>query len=408
MSDVTNADGLVACWACAEPVRPDARKCRWCGEWFDELVQRRGTGTVTAVTVDEVLATYSDARRMPESDPVGEADVRLLKLDTLVLEVGADIAERAQGADQLVEAIDAARREIAADFGVIVPAVHVRGADLASSSYVIRIKGDVVAEGTVATSDADEELARAVGAAVRANLSELLDREMVAELLNVARQQAPMVVQELVPNMLSLGQLRQVLQNLVKEQVPIRDLSTILNALADNAVYTKDPNALTEHVRTALGRKLCARYQSPDGTLKAFMLSSDAERAIQNAIQLNETGQVLMLDPNTSKAIHDSMLSALPDHPDIRDPLLITPPKIRRHVKRLLERNFPDIVVMSYSEIVPGMQIDNLETIEAHGQGGTHVAQTAATAGLASGGDWLIGDDADPTSAISDAGDWNW
>jgi flagellar biosynthesis protein FlhA len=209
-----------------------------------------------------------------------------------------------------------------------------------------------------------------VAEVLRSHLSELLTREEVAELLNMARQDAPMVVQELVPNMLALGQLRQVLQNLVKEQVPIKDLSTILNSLADNAVYTKDPHALTEHVRAALGRKICARYQSPDGTLKAFMLSPDAERAIQNAIQLNETGQVLMLDPNTSQAIQNNLADALNRfRGQILDPVLVTPPKIRRHVKSLLERNFSKIVVLSYSEIVSGVQIDNLETIDATSDG---------------------------------------
>ncbi len=97
------------------------------------------------------------------------------------------------------------------------------------------------------------------------------------------------------------------------------------------------------------------------------MLSPDAERAIQNAIQLNETGQVLMLDPNTSQAIQNNLADALGRfRGQILDPVLITPPKIRRHVKALLERNFSKIVVLSYSEIVAGVQIDNLETIEPH------------------------------------------
>jgi flagellar biosynthesis protein FlhA len=176
-----------------------------------------------------------------------------------------------------------------------------------------------------------------------------------------------MVVQELIPNMLAIGQLRQVLQNLVREQVPIKDLSTILNSLADNAVYTKDPHALTEHVRSALGRRICARYQSQDGLLRAFFLSPDAERAITSAIQLNETGQVLNLDPDSSQAIQNNLAAALSRHRgEIMDPVIITPPKIRRHVKALLERNFSKIVVLSYSEIVSGVQPERLETIEAY------------------------------------------
>jgi flagellar biosynthesis protein FlhA len=347
-----------------------------------------------------------------------EISQAMLRTDAIALEVGPELARLADpdlGGGELLERLKHVRRRVAMEFGVIAPGVRVRPhPSLEPGQYQIRIKGDLVAEGEVLVThqlgigqdlevpgidvehttdpiygtpavwipeqyaslgvqhglqmfDAQDVVSTHVAEIVKQHLAELLTREEVAELLNMARQDAPMVVQELVPNMLALGQLRQVLQNLVKEQVPIKDLSTILNALADNAVYTKDPHALTEHVRAALGRKICGRYQSPDGTLKAFMLSPDAERAIQNAIQLNETGQVLMLDPNTSQAIQNNLADALGEfRGQILDPVLITPPKIRRHVKALLERNFSKIVVLSYSEIVAGVQIDNLKTIEPH------------------------------------------
>ena len=154
----------------------------------------------------------------------------------------------------------------------------------------------------------------------------------------------------------------------MKEQVPIKDLSTILNALADNAVYTKDPHALTEHVRAALGRKICARYQSPDGTLKAFMLSPgrrarDPER---DPAQRDRSGAHARPQHEPGDPEQPRRRARRRFRGQILDPVLITPPKIRRHVKALLERNFSKIVVLSYSEIVAGVQIDNLETIEAH------------------------------------------
>ncbi|MCW2923617.1 MAG: flagellar biosynthesis protein FlhA [Thermoleophilia bacterium] len=358
------------------------------------------------------------------ADPSQQEEISqaMLRTDAIALEVGPELARLADpeaGGGELLERLKHVRRRVAMEFGVIAPGVRVRPhPSLEPGQYQIRIKGDLVAEGEVQVThqlgigqdlevpgidvehttdpiygtpavwipaqyaalgeahglqmfDAQDVVSTHVAEVVKQHLAELLTREEVAELLNMARQDAPMVVQELVPNMLALGQLRQVLQNLVKEQVPIKDLSTILNALADNAVYTKDPHALTEHVRAALGRKICARYQSPDGTLKAFMLSPDAERAIQNAIQLNETGQVLMLDPNTSQAIQNNLADALGEfRGQILDPVLITPPKIRRHVKALLERNFSKIVVLSYSEIVAGVQIDNLRTIEPHATAG--------------------------------------
>ncbi|MCW2950271.1 MAG: flhA [Thermoleophilia bacterium] len=352
-----------------------------------------------------------------DATPQDEISQSMLRTDAIALEVGPELARLADPEvnGELLTRLKDVRRRIAMEFGVIAPGVRVRPhPSLEPGGYQIRVKGDLVAEGHVYTThvlgigadldipgidvehttdpiygtpavwipaqysglgqqqglqvfDAQDVVSTHVAEIVKRHLAELLTREEVAELLNMARQDSPMVVQELVPNMLALGQLRQVLQNLVKEQVPIKDLSTILNALADNAVYTKDPHTLTEHVRAALGRKICARYQSQDGLLRAFMLSPEAERAIQGAIQLNESGQVLMLDPQTSQAIQNNLGQALAENRGaILDPVIITPPKIRRHVKALLERNFSKIVVLSYSEIVPGVQIESLATIDAH------------------------------------------
>lgn len=179
--------------------------------------------------------------------------------------------------------------------------------------------------------------------------------------------------------------------------MPIRDLSTILNALADHAVYTKDPQALSEHVRVALGRKICARYQSPDGTLRALVLSPDTERAIQNAIQLNESGQVLMLDPNASQAIANNVAAALDRHRDTIGPgLVVAAPKLRRHVKSLLERSFPNIVVLSFSEIVSGVRLEVLETINVDNYGARDtdldamLTTTPHTSEPAPSSDWLV------------------
>lgn len=288
----------------------------------------------------------------------------------LELRVGNDLA--GAGASEVVASLEKGRRALAREYGLVITQAQVRpDSEFADDEFEVRINGDSVFRGqaTRSESQATTVAMRTMEIAAE-HLAELLDREEVAELLNLARRDSPMVVQELVPNMLGLGQLRQVLQSLVREQVPIRDLSTILNALADHAVYTKDPPALSEHVRAALGRKICARYQSPDGTLKAFALTPDAERAIQNAIQLNETGQVLMLDPNTSQAIANNVAAAIERHREAIGPgLIVAPPKLRRHLKALLDRSFPNIVVLSSSEIVGGVTIELLETIDLDNSG---------------------------------------
>ncbi len=385
--------------------------------------------------IDLYRSSYDDDPRIDE-----EIALDSLRIDRLSLEVGSDLARRADPDDvdgDLLARLRDMRRRVAIETGVIAPGVRVRPhPSLEDGEYVLRIGGNEIARGRVDLSrwlgvgqeldlpsgdgtrvtdpiygtpavwiaDRDREAALAQGLqlfeaedvvtthvaeVIKSHLGELLSREEVAELLNLARKECPMVVQELVPNMLSLGQLRQVLQHLVAEQVPIKDLSTILNTLADNAVYTKDPSALVEHVRVALGRTICSRYASDDGSLKVFLLSPDAERAIQNAIQLNETGQVLMLDPNTSQAIQQSLTDAI-DHArgTILDPVVVAPPKIRRHVRALLARSFPKLVVLSHGEIPAGMQLDSLQRIEA-----SSAAINPPVA--ASGGDWLLGDDDD-------------
>ena len=375
------------------------------------------TAYLMAKRKKDMLANEVGEEIAAEATPADEISQAMLRTDAISLEVGPELARLADPEvnGELLTRLKDVRRRIAMEFGVIAPGVRVRPHPaLDPGGYQIRVKGDLVAEGHVYTThvlgigadlevpgidvehttdpiygtpavwipaqyaglgeqqglqvfDAQDVVSTHVAEVVKQHLAELLTREEVAELLNMARQDSPMVVQELVPNMLALGQLRQVLQNLVKEQVPIKDLSTILNALADNAIYTKDPHALTEHVRAALGRKICARYQSQDGMLRAFMLSPEAERAIQGAIQLNESGQVLMLDPQTSQSIQNNLGTALAENRgQILDPVIITPPKIRRHVKALLERNFSKIVVLSYSEIVPGVQIESLATIDSH------------------------------------------
>ena len=353
--------------------------------------------------------------------PAEEISQQMLRTDPILLEVGNDLAALADpelaGGGELLERLKHVRRRIALEYGVIAPGVRVRPhPSLNPGQYQLRIKGDLVAEGEVLVThqlgighdlslpgiqaeetqdpiygtpavwipnaqkdaavsmqpdmqlfDAQDVVSTHVAEVIKLHLDELLTREEVAELLNMARQDAPTVVAELVPNLLSLGQIRQVLQNLVREQVPIKDLPTILNALADHSIYTKDSSSLTEHVRAALARKICQRYQSPDGMLHAFTLSPEAERAIQQSIQIDETGHVLRLDPNQSSALQGSLAHALTDHRgEYIDPVIVTPPKIRRHVKALLERNFSKLVVLSYSEIAPGVTVNNLDTVNIH------------------------------------------
>lgn len=429
----------VRCWACAQRVRPDARKCHWCGEWLDF------------------------------GEPGGEDESET----PITIELAADLARDKKLRRALGERLPHVARRINLELGVATPPIQIRELPRCGpGAYEIRLGGDLHAEGyakaghllgigqdlnlpevevehaadpiygtpaawfPVSAADVAEQhglqvfdVADVIGThtaeVIKHNAAELMTRDSVAALLRVARTRSPMAVRELVPSQLTLGQVRNVLQNLLREQVPIKDLSTILNTLADHAGQTTDPAALTEHVRCALGRKICARYESPDGMLKAFMLSPDAERAVQNSIRRRDTGDVPALDPTTSQAIQNNLADALSRHRgQILDPVLITPPKIRPHVQQLLARNFSRIAVISYAEIVAGVQIDNLETIEAHSQTSESpfldndtTTQEPSTIVEAPDSDWLGGDtgkmsdtaeSADDSADSNDAMDWNW
>lgn len=345
-------------------------------------------------------------------EEIGASDLRV---DQIQLEVGAELealADPTLGNGVLLERLKEVRKRIAMEFGVIAPGVRVRAHhQLPDGGYQIRIKGDMVAEGhvlvthelgvgqdlDVAGIDGEETqdpifgtpalwvpahqvdiakeaglqlfealdvVATHVAEIIKQHLDELLTREEVQELLNMARQDNPTVVAELVPNLLTLGQIRLVLQNLVAEQVPVKDLGTILNALADQAYQTKDVFQLTEFVRAALGRKICQRYQSPDGSLRAFTLDPNVERQLVGSISLNETGQFLALDPDLSDKLHNNLAGAIQDHRhELYDVVILCQPKLRRFVKKLFERAFPKLVVMSYSEVVSGVHIENIEML---------------------------------------------
>ncbi|MCW2961925.1 MAG: flagellar biosynthesis protein FlhA [Thermoleophilia bacterium] len=272
---------------------------------------------------------------------------------------------------------------IEAEYGCPMPSVPVRNSSaLDAGGYELRSLGDVLVAGML--DGPDRVPAELVDALLRA-MPDLLDREVAAELLNDARRQSPMVVQELVPNMLALGQLRQVLQILLRERVPIRNLSNILNALADVSVYTKDPNALAERTRSSLARTISERHAS-DNVISALELSPDTARMIEGGVQLNETGQVLVLDPADKNALLGQINDAIQRHGMPR-PLLIVAPKIRRHIHALLVRTHPNAVVMTDAEVAPDFQVRVLDVIDVPPTDQSDQPKSKAPG--ASGGSWL-------------------
>lgn len=336
-------------------------------------------------------------------------------LDTLAIEVGYGLIPLVD-ADQdgeLLERIKSIRRQVAHEMGIIVPPVHIQdNMRLKPGEYSILLKGNEIARSELMTNyflamnpgSVQEEIdgiptkeptyglpalwikenfresALAKGYTVvdlatvmtthlseivRRHSPEFIGRQEVQQLLDNLKESHPKVVEELVPNLLPLGGLVKVLQNLLKEQVPIRDLLTIVEALADWSAVTKDLELLTEYVRHGMARTITKMHQTPGGFIPVLTLGHSIESAIAAAIQQTERGHHFVLDPNIAQKIMNSLTKTLERSSSLNyQPVLVCSAQIRLHFKRLVDQFIPNISVLSYDEILNTVEIQSLGTLE--------------------------------------------
>jgi len=350
--------------------------------------------------------------------PVPERVESILPLDIMELEVGYELIPLvdADRNGELLERIKSIRRQFALEMGFIVPPLHIRdNLQLKPSNYSIVLKGVEVAKGSVMMGrllamnpgDSEKEIegiktteptfglpaiwvpasarqeAQIAGYTVvdpatvitthiketiKRHGHELLGRQEAQALLDKFKESNPKVIEELIPNLLSLGKVQRVLQNLLKEQISIRDLRTILEQLADFAPTTQDTDVLTEFVRQALARPITKQYQSSDGTLSVMTLDRGIEGIIEGSIQKTETASFLALEPGVAEKLlarlKTSMESIAPKLES--SPVLLASPAIRLHLRRFTERFLPDLVILSHSEVTPSVQIRTLEVVSIH------------------------------------------
>jgi flagellar biosynthesis protein FlhA len=189
---------------------------------------------------------------------------------------------------------------------------------------------------------------------------ELLGRQEAKALLDHLNETHPKLIEETVPKVLSLGDIQKVLQNLLRERVSIRDLSTILETLADFGAMTKDSDLLTEYVRQALGRSICRSVQNENEEILLFTLSPDLEQAISKGITHTEKVSYLILDPKTIQTmlqkIHNTFQGAMAQSKMV----LLTSANIRSHLKRLTERMFPNLIILSHNEVSSNVKVISL------------------------------------------------
>jgi len=336
-------------------------------------------------------------------------------LDTLAVEVGYGLIPLVdiEQDGQLLDRIKSLRRQIARELGIIVAPVHIQdNMQLKPGEYTILLKGNEIARGELMTNyylamnpnaaeekidgiatreptyglpalwikeDAKENalakgftvvdlatvLTTHLSEIIKRHSHELLGRQDVQQLLDSAKETHPKVVEELVPNLLPLGGVVQVLQNLLREQVPIRDLLTILETLADWSPATKDLDILAEHVRHALARTITKMHLTPEGNIAAITLGHSLESTISGALQQTDHGSFLSLDPSVAQQMMNSLAASLEKMSSLNyQPVVMCSAQIRYHVKRLVDRFMPHVVVLSYDEILSKVEIQSLDMLE--------------------------------------------
>ncbi|GAC1544770.1 MAG: hypothetical protein NVS2B17_26290 [Candidatus Velthaea sp.] len=197
---------------------------------------------------------------------------------------------------------------------------------------------------------------------IKGHAPDLLGRQETSALLDNVKQHYPVVVDELVPSLLTVGEIQRVLQNLLRERIPIRNLLLILENLADGARASKDTDFLTERVRAAMARHICAEY-AENGLLSVITVDPRLESLLAEAVRRGEDAYAL-LDPGTVAKIYASLTRQMQAATQSGlAPIVLSSPSVRLALKRLTERAAPSLVVLSYSEIAPGLRVESIGQI---------------------------------------------
>lgn len=363
----------------------------------------------------EVVAAQEEARAQarPRLEAEDEDYDKMLHVDLLELEVGYGLIPFVDAAQEgeLLTRIRSIRKQFALESGYIVPPVHIKdNLQLKPNEYSLVLKGVKVAGAEMlpghhmamnpgmATEtikgietkepafglpalwisedkkeraqiagytvvDCTTVMATHISEVIKRHAHELIGRQEAQNLLDNLKKVYPKLVEELVPDPLSLGLIMRVLQNLLREGVSIRDLRTILETMADYSTGVNDPDALTEHVRSALARQISSAY-AQDGMLAVMTLERRVEEIFSAALQRTEHGGTyLALDPRQAQTILDVIAQQVQNFSGGTTPVLLCSPTIRPHVKKLTERYLPSLAVISHNEIAPHLQVRSVGTV---------------------------------------------
>ncbi len=366
----------------------------------------------------EARAAMAPLSEPPKAEPVGPQQViQMMTIEPLEIEVGYGLIpivdEQAGGG--LLRRIGAIRQQLALEMGFVLPTVRVRdNLQLPPSQYVVKLRGVEIAranlmpghylamdpgtaEGDVpgvetvepafglpakwiapaqkeraellgfTVVDAESVLATHLTELAKRFAPDLLSRQDTQNLLENLRKEYPALVDDLVPNTLTVGEVQEVLQNLLAERVSIRDLVTICEALATHGRTTRDPDLLTEYCRAALARQITRQYADDNLVLRVITIAGSTEEALANAVQHTEHGNTIALPPWEAQQLIGAVAAQVERAAAMGyEPVILCSSRIRIALRRLLQRRLPNVAVISYAEVAPNATVEAIGSVEVN------------------------------------------
>ncbi|SFC07521.1 flagellar biosynthesis protein FlhA [Bacillus sp. OV322] len=343
-----------------------------------------------------------------------ESVVNLLSVDPIEFEFGyglIPLADANQGGD-LLDRVVMIRRQLAIELGLVIPVVRIRdNIQLNPNEYRLKIKGNEMARGellldhylamspgieddsidgidTIEPSfglpakwiaedvkehaemmgytvvDPPSVVSTHITEVIKANAHELLGRQETKQLIDHLHETAPILVDEVTPNPLTIGEVQKVLGKLLREKISIRNLPVIFETLADYGKMSSDTDLLTEYVRQNLARQITNELSSGEESLKVITLSGRVEKTIADSVQQTEHGNYLSLDPNDSQEILESISSKLEELALMeQSPIVLCSPAVRMYVRQLTERYFPQVPILSYNELESNIEVQSVGVV---------------------------------------------
>lgn len=363
--------------------------------------------------IDQTTVEDDEATRQMESQ---EHVVDLISMDPIEFEFGYSLiplVDTSQGGD-LMDRIVMIRRQLAIELGVVIPVVRIRdNIQLAPNAYQLKIKGNEIASGELMldhylamTPGMDENdlegiettepafglpakwisedikdeaelsgytvvdppsvVSTHITEVIKKHAHLLLGRQETKQLIDHLKESYPILVDEVTPEPLSIGDIQKVLSKLLREQVSIRNLPVIFETLADFGKMTNDPELLGEYARQSLASQITKQYTADSRSLRVITVSGEVEQMIADHVQQTEHGNYLALDPESQQKIIGSVTDKI-DNVSLQEeiPIILCSPTIRMYMKQLLDRFFPDVVVLSYNELEPDLDVQSIGVVKA-------------------------------------------